>query len=60
VVVLTVGWQRDMNLHRSKMGGIILPDMLRWLWRDHELSVDSKDMTGRSFNESKSRKVAPT
>jgi hypothetical protein len=24
--------------------------MLRWLWRDHPVSVDVKDMVERSFN----------
>jgi hypothetical protein len=27
-----------MNKHGEKMGGVILPDMMRWLWRDHEFS----------------------
>jgi len=26
------------------MGGPILPEMMRWLWRDHALSVDPNDM----------------
>ena len=24
--------------------------MMRWLWRDHPVSVDEKDMVERSFN----------
>jgi enterochelin esterase-like enzyme len=39
-----------MNKHGQKMGGAILPDMMRWLWRDHEFSVDPKDPVERSFN----------
>jgi hypothetical protein len=32
------------------MGGAILPEMMRWLWRDHEFSSDPKDAAERSFN----------
>jgi enterochelin esterase-like enzyme len=39
-----------MNKHGQKMGGAILPDMMRWLWRDHEFSSDPKDTVERSFN----------
>ena len=30
-----------------------MPEMMRWLWRDHAVSVDVKDMLERSFNEPK-------
>lgn len=36
--------------HSSKHGGMILPDMLRWLWRDHGVSTDVDDEVERSFN----------
>jgi len=36
--------------HSSKHGGAILPDMMRWLWRDTPVSVDVKDNVERSFN----------
>jgi enterochelin esterase-like enzyme len=36
--------------HSSKHGGAILPDMMRWLWRDQPVSVDVKDNVERSFN----------
>jgi enterochelin esterase family protein len=36
--------------HSSKHGGAILPDMMRWLWRDQPVSTDVKDMVERSFN----------
>jgi hypothetical protein len=26
--------------HGEKMGGTILPEMMRWLWRDHEFASD--------------------
>ncbi len=29
---------------------MVLPDMMRWLWRDHPLSTDVKDTVERSFN----------
>ena len=35
--------------HGTKQGGAILPDMMRWLWRDHPVSVDVKDKVERSF-----------
>jgi enterochelin esterase family protein len=40
-----------MNKHGQKMGGEILPEMLRWLWRDHAFSVDPQDAAERSFHE---------
>ena len=36
--------------HSSKHGGAILPDMMRWLWRDHAVSTEVKDSVERSFN----------
>jgi hypothetical protein len=36
--------------HSSKHGGAILPDMMRWLWRDQPVSVDVRDHVERSFN----------
>ena len=37
-----VNYSWGMNKHGQKMGGAILPDMLRWLWRDHPVSTDRK------------------
>jgi enterochelin esterase-like enzyme len=48
-----VNYAWGMNKHGQKMGGAIMPEMMRWLWRDHEVSADPKDMTERSFNEPK-------
>jgi enterochelin esterase family protein len=45
---LNYSW--GIGRHSQKHGGAILPDMLRWLWRDHPVSVDEKDMVERSFN----------
>ena len=46
-----VNYTWGMNLHGQKMGGQILPEMMRWLWRDHAVSTDPKDMVERSFHE---------
>jgi enterochelin esterase family protein len=40
-----------MNKHGQKMGAAILPDMMRWLWRDQPVSTDPQNKTERSFNE---------
>jgi predicted alpha/beta superfamily hydrolase len=45
---LNYAW--GMNKHGQKMGGAILPEMMRWLWRDHEFSDDPKNTLERSFN----------
>lgn len=49
---LNYAW--GMNKHGQKMGGAILPDMMRWLWRDHQFSSDPNDTVERSFNVPKS------
>jgi enterochelin esterase-like enzyme len=46
-----VNYAWGMNRHGQKMGGAIMPEMMRWLWRDHPVSVDPKDMVERSFQE---------
>jgi enterochelin esterase-like enzyme len=46
-----VNYSWGMNKHGQKMGGEILPEMLRWLWRDHAFSVDPQDAAERSFHE---------
>lgn len=40
-----------MNKHGQKMGGAILPEMMRWLWRDQSVSTDPHDNTERSYRE---------
>ena len=42
-----------MNTHGQRMGGPILPEMMRWLWRDHPVSTNPDDKVERSFNEPK-------
>ena len=36
--------------HGQRQGGAILPEMMRWLWRDHPVSTDVNDAVERSFN----------
>lgn len=50
---LNYAW--GMNKHGQKMGGAILPDMMRWLWRDHEFSSDPNNVMERSFNQPKEK-----
>jgi enterochelin esterase family protein len=45
-----VNYAWGMNKHGQKMGGAILPEMMRWLWRDHEFSSDPNNALERSFN----------
>jgi enterochelin esterase family protein len=45
-----VNYSWGIGLHGQKQGGAILPEMMRWLWRDHPVSVDVQDKVERSFN----------
>jgi enterochelin esterase family protein len=42
-----------IGVHSHDMGGAMLPDMMRWLWRDHPVSVDPNDTSERSFRAGK-------
>src|SRR5207248_6656222 len=44
-----VNYVWGIGLHGQKQGGAILPDMMRWLWRDHPVSVDVADKVERAF-----------
>ena len=46
-----VNYSWSMNLHGQKYSGMILPDMMRWLWRDGPVSTDPNDMVERSFRQ---------
>lgn len=50
-----VNYTWGMNLHGQKFGGAIMPDMMRWLWRDGPVSTDPNDMVERSFREAVKR-----
>lgn len=44
---LNYSW--GMNGHGQKFGGAIMPEMMRWLWRDGPVSTDPNDMVERTF-----------
>ncbi len=46
-----INYSWSIGVHGLKSGGVILPEMMRWLWRDHPVSVDVKDQVERAFNE---------
>ncbi len=45
-----VNYVWGIGVHGSKQGGAIFPEMMRWLWRDHPVSVDPNDQEERSFH----------
>jgi enterochelin esterase-like enzyme len=46
-----INYSWGMNRHGQAMGGAILPEMMRWLWRDQPVSIDPRDMVERSMRE---------
>lgn len=44
-----VNYSWGMGVHSHDMGGAMLPEMMRWLWRDQPVSTDPKDAAERSF-----------
>ncbi|WP_435009781.1 alpha/beta hydrolase [Tundrisphaera lichenicola] len=46
-----VNYSWGMNNHGQKFGGAILPEMMRWLWRDGPVSTDPKDKVERGFRQ---------
>lgn len=46
-----VNYAWGMNGHGQKFGGAIMPEMMRWLWRDGPVSTDPNDMKERSFRQ---------
>jgi enterochelin esterase family protein len=52
-----VNYAWGMNLHGQKMGGAILPDMMRWLWRDGPVSTDPNDTVERGFRQPAPKKT---
>ncbi len=47
-----VNYAWGMNRHGQSMGGAIMPEMMRWLWRDQPVSTDPHDNVERSMRES--------
>src|SRR5919205_182482 len=50
-----VNYSWGMNGHGQKFGGAILPEMMRWLWRDGPVSTDPNDMVERGFRQPAAR-----
>ena len=48
-----VNYSWGMGVHSHNMGGAMLPEMMRWLWRDQPVSVDPGDSLERSFRSKK-------
>jgi enterochelin esterase family protein len=48
-----VNYVWGLNTHGQRMGGPMLPEMMRWLWRDQPVSTDPNDMVERGFNAAK-------
>jgi enterochelin esterase family protein len=46
-----VNYAWGIGKHGQKQGGAILPEMMRWLWRDQPVSTDVKDTVERSFRD---------
>jgi enterochelin esterase family protein len=44
-----VNYTWGIGTHSNKHGGAIMPEMLRWLWRDYPRNDDPKDAGNRSF-----------
>ena len=44
-----VNYSWGIGVHSHDMGGAMLPEMMRWLWRDHPVSIDPRDTLERSF-----------
>jgi enterochelin esterase family protein len=50
-----VNYAWGMNNHGQKFGGAILPEMMRWLWRDGPVSTDPRDEVERGFRQPAAR-----
>jgi hypothetical protein len=44
-----VNYSCSSNLHGQNYGGMILPEMMRRLWRDSPVSADLDDMLEKVF-----------
>ena len=44
-----VNYTWGLGTHSNKQGGAIMPEMLRWLWRDYPRPDDPKDPSNRTF-----------
>jgi enterochelin esterase-like enzyme len=46
-----VNYSWGIGKHGQKQGGMMVPEMMRWLWRDMPVSTDVNDQVERSFRE---------
>jgi enterochelin esterase family protein len=46
-----VNYSWGINKHGQKFGGAIMPEMMRWPWRDGPVSTDPNDLTERSLSQ---------
>ena len=44
-----VNYTWGIGTHSNKQGGAIMPEMLRWLWRDYPRKDDPKDPRDRTL-----------
>ena len=51
-----VNYAWGMNRHGQAMGGAIMPEMMRWLWRDGPVSTDPNDLAERGFRQPVAKK----
>ena len=51
-----VNYAWGMNRHGQAMGGAIMPEMMRWLWRDQPVSTDPRNEVERAFREPAGKK----
>jgi len=54
-----VNYAWGIGLHGQKQGGVILPEMMRWLWRDQAVSTDPNDKVERAFRTAAVRSGEP-
>ena len=47
--VYDVNYCWGLGTHSNKQGGAIMPEMLRWLWRDYPRPDDPMDDTNRKL-----------
>jgi hypothetical protein len=46
-----VNYAWGINRHGQKFGGAIMPEVMRWLWRDGPVSTDPNDIVERTFRQ---------
>jgi enterochelin esterase family protein len=51
-----VNYSWGVSGHGQKFGGAILPEMMRWLWRDGPVSTDPTDMVERALRQPATKK----